>query len=119
MKHVFIVNPYAGSMTFANNLRQQLEQIEGFEYFLFHSRYTGNETELTKKIVADNSITCLMITHNVQSALQLGNRTIMMKDGQIVMELSGTRRSTITTDELLKAFHDHGVDNDRILFSAE
>ena len=75
--------------------------------------------ELTKKIVAENSITCLMITHNVQSALQLGNRTIMMKDGQIVMELSGTRRSTITTDELLKAFHDHGVDNDRILFSAE
>ena len=51
MKHIFIVNPYAGSMTFANNLRQQLEQIEGFEYFLFNSRYTGNETELTKKIV--------------------------------------------------------------------
>ena len=74
---------------------------------------------LTKQIVADNAITCLMITHNVQSALQLGNRTIMMKDGQIVMELSGTRRSTITTDELLRAFHDHGVDNDRILFSAE
>ena len=75
--------------------------------------------DLTKKIVAENSITCLMITHNVQSALQLGNRTIMMKDGQIVMELSGTRRSTITTDELLRAFHQHGVDNDRILFSAE
>ena len=75
--------------------------------------------ELTKKIVAENSITCLMITHNVQSALQLGNRTIMMKDGQIVMELSGTRRGTITTDELLRAFHQHGVDNDRILFSAE
>lgn len=51
MKHIFIVNPYAGSLTFANNLRQQLEQIEGFEYFLFNSRYTGNETELTKKIV--------------------------------------------------------------------
>ena len=75
--------------------------------------------ELTRKIVAENSITCVMITHNVQSALQLGNRTIMMKDGQIVMELSGTRRSTITTDELLRAFHQHGVDNDRILFSAE
>lgn len=51
MKHIFIVNPYAGSMTFANNLRQQLEQIEGFEYFLFNSRYTGNETELTEKVV--------------------------------------------------------------------
>lgn len=51
MKHIFIVNPYAGNMTFANNLRQQLEQLDGFEYFLFNSRYTGNETELTKKVV--------------------------------------------------------------------
>lgn len=51
MKHIFIVNPYAGNMTFANNLRQQLEQMQGFEYFLFHSRYTGNETELARKII--------------------------------------------------------------------
>ena len=75
--------------------------------------------ELTRKIVAENAITCLMITHNVQSALQLGNRTIMMKDGQIILELSGAQRATITTDQLLQAFHQHGVDNDRILFSAE
>ena len=74
---------------------------------------------LTRQIVAENSITCLMITHNVQSALQLGNRTIMMKDGQIILELSGERRKTITTEELLQSFHQHGVDNDRILFSAE
>lgn len=51
MKHIFIVNPYAGNMTFANNLRQKLEQIKNFEYYLFNSRYTGNETELTKKIL--------------------------------------------------------------------
>ena len=75
--------------------------------------------ELTRKIVAENSITCLMVTHNVQSALQLGNRTIMMKDGSIVMELSGQERAAITTEQLLRAFHSHGVDNDRILFSAE
>ena len=81
---------------------------------------TGEKVlELTRQIVAENNITCLMITHNVQSALQLGNRTIMMKDGQIILELSGQRRKTITTEELLQAFHQHGVDNDRILFSAE
>lgn len=51
MKHIFIVNPYAGSMTFANNLRQQLESMDGLEYFLFNSRYTGNETELVEKIL--------------------------------------------------------------------
>ena len=74
---------------------------------------------LTKKIVAENGITCLMITHNVQSALSLGNRTIMMKDGHIVLELSGDTRKTITTEQLLQAFHQQGLDNDRILFSAE
>ena len=42
-----------------------------------------------------------------------------MKDGQIILELSGARRATITTDELLRAFHQHGVDNDRILFSTK
>ena len=75
--------------------------------------------ELTKKIVAENNITCLMITHNIPSALALGNRTIMMKAGQIVMELSGEQRANITTEDLLKAFHDQGISNDRILFSAE
>ena len=44
---------------------------------------------LTKQIVAENGITCLMITHNIPSALALGNRTIMMNDGKIVLELAG------------------------------
>ncbi len=75
--------------------------------------------ELTETIVRDNGITCLMITHNVSSALQLGNRTIMMKDGKIVLSLEGETRVNITTEELLQAFHRQGMDNDRILFSAE
>ena len=71
---------------------------------------------LTKKIVAENSITCLMITHNVPSALRLGNKTIMMKDGRIVLELAGKQRENMTPEDLLKAFQ---VETDRILFSAE
>ena len=74
---------------------------------------------LTKKIVAENQITCLMITHNIPSALSLGNRTIMMHNGSIVMELSGEERANMTTEKLLKAFHEQGMSNDRILFSAE
>ena len=74
---------------------------------------------LTKKIVAENQITCLMITHNIPSALSLGNRTIMMNNGSIVMELSGEERANMTTEKLLKAFHEQGMSNDRILFSAE
>ena len=75
--------------------------------------------DLTRKIVAENSITCLMITHNIPSALELGNRTIMMKDGKIVLELAGEQRRHITTEQLLQAFHEQGIENDRILFSAE
>ena len=74
---------------------------------------------LTKKIVAENNITCLMITHNIPSALALGNRTIMMKDGSIVLELAGQERQEMTTEKLLTAFHSQGISNDRILFSAE
>ena len=74
---------------------------------------------LTQKIVAENGITCLMITHNIPSALQLGNRTIMMKDGRIVLELKGEQRRHITTEQLLQVFHDQGMENDRILFSAK
>ena len=74
--------------------------------------------KLTERIVAENNITCLMITHNIPSALQLGNRTIMMADGQIRLELSGERRKNITTQELLEEFHAQGVQSDRILLSA-
>ena len=75
--------------------------------------------ELTQKIVADNEITCLMITHNIPSALALGNRTIMMNNGNIVMELAGEERANMTTEKLLQKFHEQGMSNDRILFSAE
>lgn len=50
MKHIFIVNPYAGNMTFANNLREQLEAIDGLDFYLFNSRSVGNETALVKRI---------------------------------------------------------------------
>ena len=75
--------------------------------------------ELTKQIVAENNITCLMITHNIPSALALGNRTIMMNNGSIVLELAGEERASMTTEKLLKKFHEQGMSNDRILFSAE
>ena len=73
--------------------------------------------ELTKKIVAENNITCLMITHNLASALALGNRTIMMAGGQIVLDLKQEQRRGLTPDDLLKMFRSQGLDNDRILFS--
>ena len=75
--------------------------------------------DLTQRIVAEHAITCLMITHNIPSALNLGNRTIMMREGRIALELEPERRKTITTTELLEIFRAQGLESDRILFSAE
>ena len=73
--------------------------------------------ELTKKIVAENGITCLMITHNLASSLALGNRTIMMANGQIVLDIGGEERKGLTVDDLLTRFRTQGLDNDRIMLS--
>jgi len=75
---------------------------------------------LTKRIVAENKITCLMITHNMQSALELGNRTLMMNSGEIVLDIKDEERKGLTVADLLEKFKE-GVgaqlDNDRILLS--
>ena len=73
--------------------------------------------ELTKKIVAENNITCLMITHNLASSLALGNRTIMMADGRIVLDIGGEERKGLTVDDLLQRFRTQGLNNDRIMLS--
>ena len=73
--------------------------------------------ELTKKIVAENNITCLMITHNLASSLDLGNRTMMMQNGRIVLDIKNEQRQGLTPDDLLKLFRSQGLDNDRIMLS--
>lgn len=50
MIHIFIVNPYAGEQTFADDLRAKLESMENLNYFVFNTRYAGYETELVRKI---------------------------------------------------------------------
>jgi len=62
-------------------------------------------TELTKKIVAENNITTLMITHNISSALDMGMRTIMMDSGSIVMDLKDEERKKATVQSLLVKFN--------------
>ena len=77
---------------------------------------------LTKKIVAENHITCLMITHNMHDALTLGNRTLMMDHGRIVLDIAGQEREHTTVDGLLQRFAENvgrALDNDRILLSTE
>ena len=50
MIHIFIVNPYAGKKTFADDLREKLQKIEGLNYFVFNTRYGGYEVELVQRV---------------------------------------------------------------------
>ena len=78
--------------------------------------------ELTKQIIAERKLTCLMVTHNMHQALELGNRTLMMDGGQIVFDVEGEERSKLTMDDLLEKFRINAgkrLENDRILLSKE
>ena len=75
---------------------------------------------LTTKIVDENKITCLMITHNMQSALELGNRTIMMDSGRVIFDAANEERDGLTVNDLLDKFKSsvgQNLDNDRMLLS--
>ena len=73
---------------------------------------------VTDSIIREHNLTCLMITHNMQSALELGNRTIMMDKGKIVTDVSGDERAAFTVNDLLLRFREisgKALDNDRML----
>ncbi|SFO09420.1 putative ABC transport system ATP-binding protein [Pseudobutyrivibrio sp. JW11] len=76
--------------------------------------------DLTKSIVKEQGITCLMVTHNMHQALEVGNRTLMMNAGHIVFDTSGEERSKLTVADLLEKFKTGAgeeLDNDRVLLS--
>jgi len=60
--------------------------------------------QLTKRIVENRELTVLMVTHDLKQALELGNRTIMMDQGQIILDLQDPERADMTVDELLDQF---------------
>ena len=78
--------------------------------------------KLTDDIVRENHITCLMITHNMQSALDLGNRTLMMHQGRIIYDVTGEERSRLTIRDLTDKFREQSgkaLDNDRMLLTGK
>ena len=59
---------------------------------------------LTKRIINENQLTTLMVTHNMEQALKLGNRTIMMEEGKIILDVSGKEKKKMTVNDLLEKF---------------
>ncbi len=60
--------------------------------------------KLTKKFVEEDKLTAVMVTHSMQQALELGNRTIMMHGGKIIENISESEKLRMTTDDFLSRF---------------
>jgi putative ABC transport system ATP-binding protein len=60
--------------------------------------------DLSDKIINENKLTTLMITHNMTDAIQHGNRLIMMNEGRIILDVSGEEKRHLTKAELIEKF---------------
>ena len=76
--------------------------------------------ELTRSIVAENNITCMMITHNMKDAIAHGNRLVMMYEGHIIYDVAGEEKKKLHVSDLLEKFEQvsgGSFANDRMILS--
>ena len=74
--------------------------------------------ELSDRIVQENGLTTMMITHNMRDAIRHGNRLIMMNKGEIIFDCRGEEKAKLTVEDLLEKFAQISgstLDNDRAL----
>ncbi len=75
---------------------------------------------LSDKIVAEQNLTTLMVTHNMRDAIVHGNRLIMMNEGQVILDISGEEKKNLTVEDLLEKFEEISGEefaNDKALLS--
>jgi putative ABC transport system ATP-binding protein len=76
--------------------------------------------ELSEKIVQENHLTALMVTHNMKDAIRYGNRLIMMHEGHVIFDVSGEEKKNLTVEGLVEMFSTASGEefaNDRALLS--
>ena len=76
--------------------------------------------DLSDRIVAENQLTALMITHNMTAAIKHGHRLIMMNEGQIILDISGEEKKQLTKQMLMDKFAELAgtqVESDQVLLS--
>lgn len=61
---------------------------------------------LTQRFISQYKLTAVMVTHNMQFAIEYGNRLIMMDEGQIILDVSGEEKKTLTVEKLVQVFKD-------------
>jgi len=62
--------------------------------------------DLTERYIKEYELTALTVTHNMQFAIDFGNRLIMMDEGSIILDVSGEQKANLTVDELVRRFKD-------------
>ncbi len=76
--------------------------------------------DLTEEIVNNQHLTALMVTHNMKDAIQIGNRLIMMHEGQIIYDVAGEEKKSLQVEDLLKKFEEASGEkfaNDRMMLA--
>ena len=74
--------------------------------------------ELTKKFAQENNLTVMMVTHNMQQALDYGNRLLMMDGGEIIMDIKASEKQKLTLQDLadrFKQIKNHQIISDKII----
>lgn len=61
--------------------------------------------DLTDKLIRDNNLTALMVTHDMEDAIKYGNRLIMLHNGRKVVDVQGEEKEKLTVEELIALFH--------------
>jgi putative ABC transport system ATP-binding protein len=75
---------------------------------------------LTERYIKEYELTALMVTHNMQFAIDFGNRLIMMDEGSIILDVAGEQKASLTVEELVRRFKDlrkKNFDNDEGLLA--
>ena len=73
--------------------------------------------ELTRRFAQEYNLTVMMVTHNMQHALDYGNRLIMMNKGQIISDISGEEKKQLTMDSIVELFKKIKVNNDNVMLN--
>ena len=72
---------------------------------------------LTRRFAEDYKLTVMMVTHNMQHALDFGNRLLMMNKGEIISDIQGEEKSRLTMDSIVELFKKIKVNNDNVLLN--
>ncbi|SDB03963.1 ABC transporter ATP-binding protein [Eubacterium oxidoreducens] len=62
--------------------------------------------EISDRIIQENKLTALMVTHNMRDAIEHGNRLIMMNEGQVILDIKGEEKKKLTIEQLLHKFEE-------------